>query len=130
MSQALRRCAALLGLCATSLVLALPAQAATVRVKCEVRADRSVASVDGAGLAAGAAYTAVLSSGSQSATSAAQAAKATGEAEFDFSSRRRDIAAGATAIAADFIVGNQVTGRLVDAQGNTVASASRSCRVR
>ena len=63
MSQALRRCAALLGLCATSLVLALPAQAATVRVKCEVRADRSVASVDGAGLTAGAAYTAVLSSG-------------------------------------------------------------------
>lgn len=119
---------ALLGLCIASLTLASAAQAATVRVKCEVRGDRSVASVDGRSLAAGN-YTAVLSSGSNTATAAPMAAKA-GEAEFDFSSRPRDIAAGATAISADFIVGGQVTGSVINAAGQTVATASRNCRVR
>lgn len=52
------------------------------------------------------------------------------EVECDFASNAGDIAAGATQIAANFIQGGSVTGKLIDAAGFTVASDTVSCRVR
>lgn len=126
----MRRLSPLLPLAFSLATLALPlaAQAQSVRVKCDVRTDRSaVASVDGRNLPAGD-YTAVLTSGANTATTEAQAAVA-GEAQFDFSSKPRDIAAGATAISRTFIQGGMVTGMLYNAAGQLVASADRACRV-
>ncbi|MBT9595204.1 MAG: hypothetical protein IV094_04320 [Vitreoscilla sp.] len=108
--------------------LSVSAMAASVRVKCETRSDRSKASVDGSNLSSGM-YTAVLTSGANSATS--PAAQTVGdEVEFDFDSNRRDIRQGATPIAKNFIVGNSVTGSIVDAGGNVVATKTASCRAR
>ena len=111
------------------LALALEADAASVRVRCEKRGStRSKISVDGRGLAAGL-YTAHVISGSNTADSEEAAAAVRGEAEFDFDSNPKDIAAGATAIARNFIQGN-VTGQIVDEDGFVVASATVACGVR
>lgn len=111
------------------LALALEADAASVRVRCEKRGStRSKISVDGRGLAAGL-YTAHVISGSNTADSEEAAAAVRGEAEFDFDSNPKDIAAGATAIARNFIQGN-VTGQIVDEDGFVVASATVACSVR
>jgi hypothetical protein len=108
--------------------LSVSAMAASVRVKCETRSDRSKASVDGSNLSSGM-YTSVLTSGANSATS--PAAHTVGdEVEFDYDSNRRDIRKGATPIAKDFIVGNSVTGSIVDAGGNVVATKTVNCRAR
>lgn len=104
------------------------AQAATLRVQCEKRADRSVISVDGRNLARGN-YAAQVVSGGNAASSTLRPSVGD-EAEFDFSSQPADIAAGATAIAASFISGGSVTGKIVDAAGNTVISDTVACRVR
>jgi hypothetical protein len=104
----------------------LPATA-IARVVCEKRADRSRASVDGNNLASGT-YSARLISGTNVATS--NLAPTVGdEVEFDFDSSPDDIAAGATAIAADFIQGAppQVTGEILDGAQNIVASATVIC---
>lgn len=96
-------------------------------VTCERRSNRSRASVNGSNLASGN-YTARITSGANSA--AAPAAPTIGDqVEFDFDSDGGDIAAGATAIAPDFIQGSpaQVTGEIRDASNNVVASATANC---
>jgi hypothetical protein len=100
------------------------------RVTCEKRSDRSRVSVDGQNLAAGS-YRARVTSGANVATS--DLAPTIGdEVEIDFDSDPGDIAAGATAIAADFIVGTPaaVTGELLGAGDAVVASATATCVVR
>jgi hypothetical protein len=52
------------------------------------------------------------------------------EIETDYDSRPADIRAGATQIAATFIVGGSVTGKIVNATGHTVVSDTVACRVR
>ena len=99
-----------------------------LRVRCERRPDRSKASVDGNNLASGI-YRARLTSGANSATSGTQRTVGD-EVEFDFDSNRNDIAAGATAIAANFIQGGRVRGELLSSSGAVVASATVECRVR
>lgn len=106
----------------------LDASAATIRVKCEKRANRSKISVDGNDLAPGT-YSARVVSGANQKTSALQAAVGD-EAEFDFDSNPKDIAAGATPIAADFIQGGQVVGKILDTNGNTIVSDTVRCRVK
>ena len=113
---------------ASTLSLAAAAANATIVVKCETRSDRSKASVDGKNLASGD-YTAMLTSGANSAQS--KPAHTVGdEVEFDFDSNPRDIKKGATPIAKNFIVGGSVTGSLLDAGGNTVATKTVNCRAR
>lgn len=105
------------------------AAAATIRVQCEQRgAQRSKVSVDGRNLARGN-YAAVIVSGANMA--AAPLRPTVGdEVEFDFDSNPVDIAAGATAISASFINNGSVTGKIVDASGNTVIADTVACRVR
>lgn len=102
-----------------------------LRVSCERRSNRSKISVDGNNLARGS-YRARVTSGGNSVTSAAK--KTVGdEVEFDFDSNRNDIAAGATAIPASFIVavnGPDVTGDLLNAGGQVVQTLSVACRIR
>lgn len=109
-------------------VLAFDASAATIRVTCEVRNGRSKASVDGSALGAGSFTTQILS-GSNLAMSPVQVAVG-GDIETDFASNPGDIAGGATPISPTFIVGGQVTGKVIDASGNTVISDTVACRVR
>lgn len=104
------------------------AAAATIRVTCEVRADRSKISVDANDLAAGSYSTEVLS-GSNMSKSPPQRAVG-GEIEADYDSNPADIAAGAVAIQREFIVGGKVTGKVVNGSGNTVISDTVNCRVR
>ena len=107
-----------------------PSANATVIVKCELRADRSKISVDGNGLASGS-YQASVVSGANTATAPAHQTIGD-EAEFDFDSDGGDIAAGATAIAADFIQGTppQVTGAILTLGGGTVVQATVDCVVK
>ncbi|MBK8957708.1 MAG: hypothetical protein IPM80_04565 [Proteobacteria bacterium] len=104
------------------------AEAASIRVKCEKRATRSKISVDGKNLVPGQ-YRCQAKSGSNQKTTALVSSVGD-EVECDFDSARADIAAGATAIAANFIQGGQVTGKLIDAAGFTVASDTVSCRAK
>lgn len=109
----------------------LEADAAGVRVRCEQRSDpRARASVDGFDLApANGTFAARLTSGLNTATSGTQVAVGD-QAQFDFDSDAGDIAAGATAIAADFIQNGQVTGSILDTAGNAVATATAQCAVK
>jgi hypothetical protein len=109
-------------------MVAVDASAATVRVTCEARPGRAKVSVDAKGLAAGSYSTAIVSGGN-SAAAPAQAAVG-GEVESDYDSNGADIRAGATAIAATFIAGGSVTGKVIDAAGNTVIADTVACRVR
>ncbi len=110
-------------------LVSLAASAADVRVTCEKRASRSKASVDGSNLDAGS-YRAVLRSGTSRATTNYDAAVGD-EVGFDFDSRPADIADGATAIPANFIVDGRVRGHLVDASGKRVTPVVEAiCRVR
>jgi hypothetical protein len=97
----------------------------SVRVRCERRSDRSKVSVDGNDLRAGS-YSARVISGANAASSGLQATVGD-EVEFDFDSAPDDIAAGATAIAPDFIQGGQVTGQILDAGGAVVAESTVPC---
>lgn len=101
---------------------------ASLRLRCEVRQDRSKISVDARDVAAGS-YTAQVTSGGQTATAAAQTA-VRGEVEFDFDSDRADIAAGATAIAPAFISNGQVAAAVRSAAGIVVASGTATCEAR
>lgn len=113
---------ATIALSAVSLTVA----AQSVDVKCETRSSRSKASVDGKNLSSGN-YSAVLTSGANTAQSP-YAPTVGDEVEFDFDSNRRDIRQGATAISSNFIVGNSVTGSLLDASGAVVAQKTVNCR--
>lgn len=113
--------------CAVGLLMpAFSAEAATIRVKCEQRADRSKTSVDGNELVPGM-YSARVISGTNQATSAARQAVGD-EASFDFDSNANDVAASATAIPANFIQANQVTGQILNSGGNVVVEALAVCR--
>ncbi len=115
----------------STLLLALAsaqASAATVRVSCEVRADRARASVDAKGLAAGSYSTQVVSGGNMAAAPSQAAVR--GEVESDYDSNPADVRAGAVAIPSTFVQGGMVTGKVVDAAGNTVISDTVACRVR
>ncbi|MDX2057720.1 MAG: hypothetical protein SFV24_07940 [Gemmatimonadales bacterium] len=99
---------------------------ASVRLRCEVRSNRSKISVDGRNLRpATGTFSARAKSGASVATAGAKAA-ISGEAEFDFDSDPGDIAEGAVAIPAGFIVGS-VTGEILDGTGAVVATATASC---
>ena len=116
--------------CAVVLTFATAqASAATIRVTCEQRGtQRATASVDGKNLARGS-YSAVIVSGGNTA-SAPPRATVGDEVEFDFSSQPNDISAGATAVSPVFITNASITGKIVDASGNTVVADTVSCRVR
>jgi hypothetical protein len=111
---------------ALSTLCAVASAAPAVHVRCDTYPDRSRASVDGRHLPAGD-YTALLTSGTRSAQTTTQAA-VNGEAQFDFDSKREEVKQGATKIGKSFIVDGTVTGAIVDANGNTVASAVSPCR--
>lgn len=113
---------------ATLAMVSIDAMAADARVRCEVRADRSKISVDGRNLGRGRFSTQAVS-GPNSASAPAQRA-VRGQVETDYSSQPDDIAAGAVAISADFIVNATVTGSVLDSQGNVVASETVACRRR
>jgi hypothetical protein len=125
MSLTLSRSLTLLATLASLSVFAVDASAA-LRVRCEVRSDRSKASVDGSNLASGN-YSAMLISGNNSAQSPLEHTVGD-EVEFDFDSNRRDVRQGATEISKNFIVNGQATGKLLDANGNVVASKTVDCR--
>lgn len=105
---------------------------AQARVRCEVRPGRSKVSVDGKNLSpAGGSFSARIRSGAHTA-SAASVSAVGDEAEFDFDSYANDVAAGATAIAADFIVlgsGADVTAEILNTSGTVVAAGGADCTV-
>jgi len=107
----------------------LPASA-VLRVTCEKRSDRSKVSVDGQNLASGS-YGARITSGGNVASS--DLASTIGDqVEFDFDSDGGDIAAGATPIAAGFIVGSPatVTAELLGDGGQVIVTQTAICEVR
>lgn len=110
-----------------TIMTATAVDAASIRITCEQRTNRSKISVDGKDLVPGD-YSAVVMSGSNTAQSPVQSSVGD-EAEFDFSSQTRDIAAGATAIARNFIQGGTVTAKLMQ-DDFTVLSDTVACRVR
>ncbi len=120
------------GICAPDSCASVPPPSAnaTIVVKCEVRSNRSKVSVDGKGLVTGS-YQAIATSGAGSATAPAHQTVGT-EAEFDFDSDAGNIAAGASAIASDFIQGTppQVTGAILTLGGGTVVQATVDCVVK
>lgn len=101
---------------------------ARIRVKCEKRANRSSISVDGRNLEVGNYSANVLSGDNEQ--SAPLKPSVGDEAEFDFDSARRDIAAGDTPIPAGFVQGGRVTAQILDEEGFVVAEGSATCRVR
>ena len=105
------------------------ASAADVEVSCEKRANRSKASVDGSNLRSGQ-YRAVLKSGTKTKRSPYDQTIGD-EIQFDFDSRAADIAEGATAIPADFIVDGRVRGYLVNSDNQRVTPiVTAICRIR
>jgi len=108
--------------------MVLTADAASIRVKCEKRANRSKISVDGFDLGAGS-FTATATSGQNTATSGAKNAVA-GEAEFDFDSDAGDVAEGATSISPAFIQNNTVTGSILAGATVVAGPTTVSCRVK
>lgn len=108
---------------------AFGASAADVEVRCEKRSNRSKASVDGSNLRSGQ-YRAVLRSGTNTKRSPYDQTIGD-EIQFDFDSRAADIAEGATAIPADFIVDGRVRGYLVNANNERVTPVVTAiCRIR
>ena len=108
--------------------IALDASAATIRVECEARPGRAKISVDGKSLGSGTFRTQAVS-GSNMAQSGDVVAVG-GEVQTDYDSNPADIRAGATPISSTFITGGSVTGKVLDASGNTVISDTVACRVR
>lgn len=111
------------------LATALPADAASLRLRCETRTSpaRSKISVDGRNVFPNALYTARVKSGSNVKTSSPRAAIGD-EVEFDFDSNPNDIRAGATAISATFIQGATASAVIFDATGRVVAGpVSAAC---
>lgn len=104
------------------------AHAASIRIDCERRADRSKISVDGANLPPGL-FRCIARSGSNARATPPRAA-ISGERECDFDSNPNDVAAGATRIPFNFIQGGQVLGKIVNGLGYTVISDTAACRIR
>ena len=105
------------------------ASAADVEVTCEKRSSRSKASVDGSNLRSGQ-YRAVLKSGTNTKRSPYDQTIGD-EIQFDFDSRAADIAEGATAIPANFIVDGRVRAYLVNVNNERVTPiVTAICRVR
>jgi hypothetical protein len=102
------------------------------RLRCEVRSGRSKISLDGKNLSPrNGTFSARVEAAGGTATASATAVG--DEVEFDFDSERDDVAQGATAIAANFIVarsGPDVTGEITNAQGQVVARAAVECEIR
>lgn len=108
---------------------AFSAGAADVDVRCEKRNSRSKASVDGSNLRSGQ-YRAVLKSGTKTARSSYDQTIGD-EVEFDFDSNANDIAEGASAIPAGFIVDGRVRAYLVNANNERVTPiVTAICRIR
>lgn len=108
------------------------ASAQILRVKCEVRDDRSRISVDGRNITPlDGSFKATVESGTNLQMSDALTALGD-EVEFDFDSAQDDIDDGATAIAADFIQGDtpMATGTIRTADGGLVAAMTVPCRDR
>jgi hypothetical protein len=107
--------------------------AASLRVRCERRSNRSKISVDGNNLSPrNGRFRARVRAAGGTATSAVKRAVGD-EAEFDFDSNRNDIAQGATRIAVNFIAarsGPDVIGEVLNAQGQVIASQGAECRFR
>ena len=107
--------------------------AASIRLRCERRANRSKISVDGSGLVPRAGnFRARVTASGGTVTSAAQRAVG-GDAEFDFDSNPNDIRAGATRIATNFITartGPDVVARILNASGQVVATQGANCTIR
>ncbi|MBS1212848.1 MAG: hypothetical protein H6R26_1465 [Proteobacteria bacterium] len=101
---------------------------ADIRVTCEQRADRSVVSVDAKNLVPGT-YKAEIISGNNEAISG-DVASIGDEVKVDFSSQRKDQAAGAVAIPAIFIQGGTVTGQVINADNMVVTQAAAKCAVK
>jgi hypothetical protein len=101
-------------------------------LKCEKRVKKSLTrskiSVEVEDQVPGALYTAMVSSGANSAQSTL-AADNLGVAEYDFDSNKKDIAAGATAIPTTFITGD-VSVKVTDALGVVVAEDTVSCKMK
>lgn len=107
--------------------------AASLRVRCERRSNRSKISVDGNNLTPGnGRFRARVRAAGGTATSATKRAVG-GQAEFDFDSNRNDIALGAKRIPANFIAarsGPDVIGEILNSQGGVIASRGVECRFR
>lgn len=127
------RFAAVIALCATSMLLAAAdASAASIRLSCEKRGTtRSKVSVDGRALVpATGTYFARISSGGVLVRSKNNLRAVAGEAEFDFDSNAADVRAGATAIRPTFIRGS-VTAWVYNVSGRLAAGpVTVACRVR
>ena len=107
------------------------ASAGTLRLRCDLRTSRSKISVDGQNLLAGD-YSARVTSGDNSAMHGPLATVGD-EVEFDFDSDPGDVAAGATAIARDFIdktSSPHVSAQILAADGTVVLSGRRDCGTR
>lgn len=91
-----------------------------LRVRCEVRSNRSKVSVDATSIASGAYKASVISGGVEVMSGLANSVG--DEVEFDFDSDSGDIAEGATTISTDFIEGGLVTGRIYNSTGVMVAA--------
>jgi hypothetical protein len=96
---------------------------ASIRVRCEVRSDRSRASVDGNNLKSGK-YTARIESGSNTKDSKKAQRTIGDEVEFDFDSNTGE---GGTRIDQNFIVGGQLTGMLINKRGDIVEQDTVNC---
>jgi hypothetical protein len=96
---------------------------ASIRVRCEVRSDRSRASVDGNNLKSGK-YTARIESGANSKDSKKAQRTIGDEVEFDFDSNTGE---GGTRIDQNFIVDGQLTGMLINKSGNVVERDTVNC---
>ena len=100
--------------------------AADLRLRCEVRDDRSKISVDAKNLRPGE-YQAIVKSGSNRRISRWHMSIGD-EVEIDFDSDREDIAEGATGISRGFIKNGRTYARIVDRQGFLVADDTVPCR--
>jgi hypothetical protein len=100
---------------------------ANIKVKCEIRSDRSRISVDGNNLIMGKYYVTVKSTNNSATTSL----KSTigDEVEFDFDSAPDDIATGDIAISADFL-DTEVSAVIFDASGIEVVKGSSTCLIK
>ncbi|HSR92995.1 MAG TPA: hypothetical protein VLK88_16945 [Gemmatimonadales bacterium] len=105
---------------------------ASIRLRCERRANRSKISVDGSGLVPRAGnFRARVTASGGTVTSTVHRAVA-GDVEIDFDSNPNDIRAGATRIAANFITartGPDVVARILNAGGQVVATQGADCTV-
>ena len=104
--------------------------AASIRLRCERRSNRSRISVDASNLVPGTGrFRARVTAAGGTVTSALKRAVA-GQDEFDFDSNRNDILAGATAIPATFIrarTGPDVVAKVLNAAGQVVATKGAEC---